>query len=290
MKTLSKKTFLAAAMTTALAVTSTSAMAIVYNPFDVTETSVPGTIANVITDAGKITGGYNEIATFSNQVVNPGVSVSGTFTADLKWAAGQFYDTTGNGLLTSQLGTLGSNTYGLYGLFSGLTGTFVTDLATGKTSLTFLPGGSMSIFIDPSSNTAFTGGSVTPTGNTSDDYLIATGTGQSGQGLLDPTLSTCNTNNNCGSFGFQNTFILTTVASAGVPGATPGTAYFSKPIPFYNISFEGGQFNNFDPTSTQPQNVNGSLDAGFKSVPEPTNLALIGISLLGLGLHRRKQA
>jgi len=288
MNTILNKTLLAAALTTSLSVASTSAMAITYNPFDVTETSVPNATANVIANAGKITGGYTEIATFSGQVVNPGVSVTGNFTTNLLWNAGQFFDTTGTGLLGSQLGSIGANTYQMYALLSGLGGTFITDLVTNITQLTFSPVGTMSLYIDQDSNTGF-GGGVTPVSSFADDYLIATGVGQSGQGTLDPSLTTCNTNNNCGSFGFQNSFNLTTIASVGVPGATPGTSYFTKPIPFYNISFEGGQFNNFNPSATAPQIINGSLDAGFKSVPEPTTIALLGLGLMGFGLRRRKQ-
>jgi len=287
MNFLTKKSLLNV-VTTALVISSTSAMA--FNPFDVTETSVPGAAANVISNAGKIVGGYTEFATFSNQTAIPGQPgfVSGDFTTDIVWNAGQFFDAAGTTSLPSQLGGFGASGYEMYALFSGLAGTFITEVATGKSTLTFAPGGSLALYIDQNSDTTF-GGGVTATGGTADDYKIATGTGLSGVGLLDPTLPTCNTANNCGSFGFDNSFILTTVADVGVAGATPGTAYFTAPDPFYNVSFEGGQFNNFDTTSTTAQLINGSLDAAFRNVPEPTSIALMGLGLLGLAASRRKQ-
>lgn len=278
MKNLSmKKSMLAVALTATVSFGSTSAMAIAFPDFTVAEGSVPGgTVANTVV-ADKITGNYVEIATF----ITTGLGV-GTFSTSIKWNAGQFVGLDGTTPQASQLNSFGAGGYGLYGLLMG-SGTFTT--VGGKTTFTFNPGGTLNVWIDPSQNTSFsapgTGAGAWTTGSAGDDYLIASGGLIAGSGLLDPTLPTCLGGGiNCGSFGTSTSFALTPL----------GSAFFTSPNPFFNLSFESGQLNNFAPTGTQE--INGSLDVVFGRVPEPATLALMGLGLLGMGAtsRRRKSA
>ncbi|HEX8883844.1 MAG TPA: flocculation-associated PEP-CTERM protein PepA [Noviherbaspirillum sp.] len=275
MKNAIRKTLIACAVTASFAASS-GAMAQSFPDFTVNEGAIAGALAQTV-NADKITGNYVEVITFA------GSETSGTFNVSLKWNAGQFVGNNGTTALASQLGSSSSSQYGLYALYQG-TGTFNTT-ASG-TVFSFTPGGSLSLFADAQSNTQFvqpTNGALGfSTSNNADDVLIATGTPTSGEGRLDPTLSTCGATNgiNCGSFGASSTFNLTAA----------GSQYFVAPNPFYNISFQSGQLNNFNPTGTQV--INGSLDVifgGSSEVPEPATVAMVGLGLLGLGLSRRRK-
>jgi hypothetical protein len=275
MKNAIRKTLIACAMTASFAASS-GAMAQSFPDFTVNEGAIAGALGQNVT-ADKITGNYVEVITFS------GSETSGTFNVSLKWNAGQFVGSDGARPVASQLGSVNANQYNLYALYQG-TGTFNT---TGSgTVFNFTPGGNLSLFSDALSNTQFgqpsNGALGYTTSNDADDVLIATGTPTSGEGRLDPTLSTCGPSNgiNCGSFGASSTFNLTAA----------GSDYFVAPNPFYNISFQSGQLNNFTPSGTQV--INGSLDVifgGSSEVPEPATVAMVGLGLLGLGLSRRRK-
>lgn len=288
MKTAITKTALAAAFTAAMGVVSNGALAALFNPFSVTEASVPGALANPAllgNTVGKITGDYTEMATFS-----PISATTGTFAVSLLWNAGQYVAVNGSTVLASQLGNFSPNQYGMYALFEG-SGGFVTS--GGSTTFTFSPVGSLSLYIDPLSDTAFiapaTGSGAWTTGLSADDYLIAYGVPQSGTGTLTPGLSTCIGGGiNCGSFGTTTSFALTTTG-----GPTPtanGAGYFVSPDPFYNFSFQSGQFDNFNPAAGGTQTVVGSLDAAFgAAIPEPGSVALLSIGLLSLAMTRTRR-
>jgi hypothetical protein len=274
MKNAIRKTLIACAVTASFA--SSGAMAQSFPDFTVNEGSIAGALGQTFT-ADKITGNYVEVITFS------GSQTSGTFNVSLKWNAGQFVGNDGATPVASQLGSTSGSQYGLYALYQG-SGTFNTT-ASG-TTFSFTPGGSLSLFADALSNTQFgqpaDGALGYTTSNNTDDVLIATGTPTSGEGRLDPSLVTCGPSNgiNCGSFGASSTFNLTAA----------GSEYFVAPNPFYNISFQSGQLNNFTPTGTQV--INGSLDVifgGSSEVPEPATVAMVGLGLLGLGLSRRRK-
>jgi len=271
MKAFVSKSIIACSIAAASVFAGAAANAATFNPFTVDPT---GPSVNAPFTADKITGNYTEVATFNTD---------GTFNVSLYWSAGQFVTNGGNTALQSNQTGLGFD-YGLYAVYtaSGTVGT----AANGATTFTFLPGsGSLSMYLDDNVNTVANGNPTNGStafslNNTSDDILLATGNPMSGLGTLDPSLSTCGSNGiNCGSFGSSTTFDLT--------GA--GSAFFVAPNPFYAMSFQSGQLNNFTPTGTQI--INGSLDVVFSNeVPEPASLGLLGLGLLGLGFARsRKQ-
>jgi hypothetical protein len=271
-----KKTVFAAAAAAALGLASAGATAAtVFNDFQVD----PSNYSNKTQfTADKITGNYSEVITLNND---------GTFNASLKWEAGQFVKDDGVNALAPVRTGLGA-TYGLYALYQA-SGTFST--IGGVTTFTTNAGlGNLSFWIDPQADSydtftaPLTGAGAWTVGGAA-DILIATGTPQAGSGMLDPSSPSCSSGAgagiNCGSFGTTVSFALNDA----------GKAFFVDPVPFYNLSFQSGQFNNFQVSGTQ--SVNGSLDVVFSTastVPEPGSLALLGLAAVGLGVSVRRRA
>lgn len=252
-----KKTILAASIAAATVFSGTAAAA-PFNSFTVDP--VNGNQANFVAD--KITGNYTETATF-----NP----DGTFNVALVWTAGQFVGNGGNTAYSAFQTGLGSN----YGLFANYTASGTYSVNGSITTFNFQPGtGSLNLFLD------------TDLGSEAGNVLLGSGNPLAGQGTLNPNLSTCsNAGNpggngiNCGSFGASSTFALTAA----------GSDFFILPNPFYSMSFQSGQLNNFTPSGTQT--INGSLDVVFENaaeVPEPASVGLLGLGMLGLYAARRR--
>ncbi|MEM8512377.1 hypothetical protein RCH14_001693 [Massilia sp. MP_M2] len=266
-----KKTIVATSIAAAAMFAGATAQAASFNPFTINPV---GSAANF--QADKITGNYTEIATFNED---------GTFNVSLYWRAGQFV--TGGGNVPLEGGDTGLGfDYGIYALYKA-SGT--VSVNGNITTFNFAPSaaGDLKFMLDaPRNNVGAT--VIAPTtgsgdfiiAGSGDDTILATGEPLTGLGTLNPGLSTCgNGGINCGSFGSNTTFNLTAA----------GAGFFIAPNPFYSLSFQSGQLNNFNPTGTQT--INGSLDVVFSDaaeVPEPASVGLLGLGMLGLYAARRR--
>ena len=267
-------TVLSAFLAAGTAFAVTSAQAVVFPDFKVDPSaySSKGSFT-----ADKITGNYTEVYTF-------GATAPNSFDVSLLWNAGQFVANDG----TTPVNNTGlTNDYGIYALFQG-SGTVSTSGTV--TTFNFTPStGKLNVFIDVGNNDTFTAPAngtlpyTVASGGAGDVQIVMDGKVISGQGRFDTSLPTCGAGGagiNCGSFGQTTNFPLTLA----------GSTFFFDPKPFYGISFQSGQLNSIDTTPGTTQRTNGSLDVVFQAVPEPTSLALVGLSLLGLCFAQRRKS
>jgi hypothetical protein len=265
-KTFIKNTLSVAALAVA-AVMSTSASAGLV--FSVQESAVPGgqTPSNLVT-ADAVTGSYRERVDFS--------AGGGNFTATGFFNAGSY--ALNSASQTSFLLSPGAAGYKMYAVFRSdgfITGSGPT-VFNGDPSKT----NRIDIYVDPNSNTiaSFQGatGTVTTaansnTSNNSDDVLLASSAHlQQGRGQQNSSIN---------QGDFRLVFDQFTLTAAG-------SAFFFDPTPFYTVLDLGGNFQGFALTGLVE--TSGSASATFV-VPEPTTLALLGASLLGVGFSTRKK-
>jgi hypothetical protein len=169
-----------------------------------------------------------------------------------------------------------NNNYKLYAVFTG-DGTVAPTAGGGQTA-TF-NNFNLRLFLDPGMNTTITtspvgtpGGTVSLTGTTSDDVLVAQSTGLiAGEAHAFPGLAN-------GDFNVQVSL-------------QPVGGFLSGPLAIQFADFNGvnTSLQGFSGGNFTSGRIDGSGNVSFSVIPEPATLLLIGTGLAALGWIRRKQ-
>lgn len=273
MNTLIKQVKASAFALTLVAAAAGAVAAPVGAPVTIQEAAVSGAAANAF-QADQLSGQYDEVLTILDAT---------HFNTEAIFNAGQWFKS--GSPLGTQLNGFGAAGYGIYAKFTGA-GTYAPNLGGG---FTFSGGsGYIEIWADANQDTnydvkASTAGAVpsvanlnlvSGAGSITDDVLLGTATlVTAAQGNTSPGLANGNFELVFGDFALAN---------------PNGLAYFTAPRPFYFTLDLNGNFQSFNPTvGSSVQLLNNSANAFFQT-PEPSGLALVAISLLGLGVATRR--
>ena len=262
----------------------------------VTATDLNGVSNAIIQQTGPTTQvetGYLQM----NGLTNNGANVSSTLSRLVK---------------EGDIGSPGTNVYGLYITFKGTT-SGVSGFGPGVSGTVGAGDYQFALYADLGDNDTFNAGSTSATGGsapnvsgTAGDVLLAIGNSLngsvgfasvSGAPFFDVLASfiLCNGTAGQGTLGGQ---VVAATNNQGSCGAFNGSSYFVSPIPFYKLDFNssisGSSANLVGLNGGPPPNVllNGVVaDINFQSIPEPSTLSMFGAALLGLGLlFRRRKA